>query len=70
MRLDHLLSKENVYVQITGCTYSKLTSLNEMRKIFIDCRLDLHLFNLQDPIQGTEIKFINGLIAQLVRARA
>ena len=52
MRLDHLLSKENVRCQITDVSYSKSTSADI-----------LHLFNLQDPSGVLEEQ--SGGIAQL-----
>ena len=53
MRLDHLLSKENVRCQITDVSYSKSTSgfiPDDFTIRFTDI---LHLFNLQDP-SGSE----------------
>ena len=62
MRLDHLLSKENVRCQITDVSYSKSTSdyLMNFYNSFYDI---LHLFNLQDP--SGVLEELSGGIAQL-----
>ena len=64
MRLDHLLSKENVRCQITDVSYSKSTSdylMNFSNNSFYNI---LHLFNLQDPSRVLE-ELQSGGIAQM-----
>ena len=64
MRLDHLLSKENVRCQITDVSYSKSTSGLMPDELFTIRFTDiLHLFNLQDPSRVHEEP--SGGIAQL-----
>ena len=61
MRLDHLLSKENMSRHHGLFVFQVDNRLTIDFKIIV---IVLHLFNLQDPI----LKLIHGLIAQLVRA--
>ena len=63
MRLDHLLSKENVRCQITDVSYSKSTSGSPDEFFTIRFTDILHLFNLQDPSRVLEEP--SGGIAQL-----
>ena len=62
MRLDHLLSKENVRCQITDVSYSKSTSDLDLMNFFTIRFSDiLHLFNLQDP---------SGVLEELIRGHS
>ena len=63
MRLDHLLSKENVRCQITDVSYSKSTSDYSDELFTIRFTDILHLFNLQDP--SGVLEELSGGIAQL-----